>query len=86
MSKHTPRRPSASDRAHFDVIAEAMAREKREQIEHAADDASADGILVGLELARLAAWSPEQQAMDDARADAQIELHRRWRRLRGRAR
>ncbi len=81
MSSGTGHRPSARDRAHFETIARAKAEEKQDQIERAARDGSADGIRVGLELSGLAVWTPAIQRIEDARADAQIELGRLWRRL-----
>ncbi len=65
------------DRAHFATIARAMAEEKREQIERAARQTTADGILVGLQLA--AAWPerPETRASDDRRAAGQLGLRLR---------
>lgn len=72
-----------ADRAHFATIARAMAEEKREQIERAAHETTAEGIRVGLELATRAVSDPEIQRFEDVRADAQIELARRGRRLFG---
>lgn len=59
-----------------------MAEEKREQVQKAASDPTADGILVGLEMALLITMTPEKQRLEDQRADAQIELRQRWLRLR----
>ena len=81
MSSRPGDRPAARDRAHFETIARAKAEEKQDQIERAARDDSAEGIRVGLELSRLAVWTPVIQRIEDERADAQIELGRLWRRL-----
>jgi len=72
------------DRAHFRVIAEAKALEKQEQIERAARDDTANGILEGLALAHLSSTTPEIQALEDRRADEQVELRRAWLRLQSR--
>ncbi len=76
-----PARPTLAERSHFSAIARAMEEEKRVQIERAAQDPTANGIRVGLELARLAVASPEIERQERARADAQVELQRRWLRL-----
>jgi hypothetical protein len=81
VASGTGDRPSERDRAHFETIARAMAEEKQDQIERAARDGSAEGIRVGLDLARHAAWTPAIQQIEEARADEQVELSRRWRRL-----
>jgi hypothetical protein len=81
MSKPDPKRASTRERAHFEAIARAMVEEKQAQIEAAARDETAEGIVIGLEMSRFRSFSPEIQAMEDARAYAQIELYHRWRRL-----
>ncbi len=58
-----------------------MAEEKQAQIEAAARDETAEGIVIGLEMSRFRSFSPEILAMEQARASAQAELHLRWRRL-----
>lgn len=73
---------TARDRAHFATIARAKAEEKREQIERAARETTAEGIRTGLELAMRSVWSSAAQQLEDERADAQIELARRGRQLR----
>lgn len=79
-----PRRTkvTAQARAHFATIARAMAEEKREQIERAARETTAEGIRTGLELSTRSVWSPAVQQLEDERADAQVELARRWQQLR----
>lgn len=71
------------DRAHFATIAEAKVSEKAEQIRAAAADGTANGILIGLELARLATSSPAIERLEERRADGQFGLHQRWLDIRG---
>jgi len=66
------------DRRHFQAIADAMDREKREQIERAARDDTGDGILVGAQMAALFEFDEHIEALERARCEAQIGLARRW--------
>lgn len=70
--------PTAAEREHFATIAEAMRQEKREQIATAARSTTADGVLVGLELAALAGDTLEAEIAERARAAAQVGLRLRW--------
>lgn len=77
-------RPTSRERAHFAAVARAMAAEKPQQIAQAALDESANGIAIGLELAVLAGESLTIGEMERERAAGQVELRRRWLRVRGR--
>ena len=82
VGEHGPAKVTARARAHFATIARAMAEEKREQIERAALETTAEGIRTGLELSTRSVWSRAVQELEDERADRQVELAQRGQRLR----
>jgi len=82
MGEHRPAKVTERARAHFEAIARAKAEEKRDQIERAALETTAEGIRTGLELSTRSVWSRAVQRLEDERADRQVELAQRGQRLR----
>jgi hypothetical protein len=71
------REASARDRRHFEAIAEGERRAEDERIETALRTPPGERILIGLQLAADAPWTPAHLAELDARTDEQMELARR---------
>ena len=72
---------SASDRRHFDAIAEAKAEERQERMREAAAASPMQKIVEGLDLGAAAPTDAATEEMLDRPALGQAELHRRARRL-----